>query len=331
MKQFLAELGKCQWHLGDLWNSIFSTVLHIGWPTPGKGRFRLVEVQRKPSKTVRKMYCLSCIQNLAFLFNRINKKELWLCSASILGLNTRRQTMYSHWKMMLCISVKAFLSTHKWVADSPLYVLFAPTQAPLLKSGTCTGSAQLYTPHSAENLQNGIRHDAFLCASSLCVGYVVGAVVQKSHRNVFGSVGQDFYIWKWELKRWETYGLKTMAMLNTSIHPIIPQQDLSSRGTQTCSCLLQLHYWKEGLFILPWILHAIQVLRRKTSSIAWAVFVCLVLSLSAKEAVFINSGEQGAPRQPGCWSLRWLYPKRPVDCSAPEACPDGTEVMTIGL
>lgn len=47
----------------------------------------------------------------------------------------------------------------------------------------------------------------------------------------------------------ESY-LKTITMLSTSIHPIIPQQDLSSSGTQTCSCLLQLHYWTLGLFIL---------------------------------------------------------------------------------
>lgn len=171
-------------------------------------------------------------------------------------------------------------------------------------------------PYSAENLQNGVRQDAFPCALSLCIVYIIGTVVQKSHENVFGAIGQDFYIWKWELKRWETVFetyLKIMAVLSTSIHPIVPQQDLSSSGTQTCSCLLQLHYWKLGLFILLWILHAIQVPRRKTSSIASAVFVCLVLSLSAKEAIFINSGEPlpsvAVDRCGGCTlSALWTAP-----------------------
>lgn len=111
----------------------------------------------------------------------------------------------------------------------------------------------------------------------------------------------------------ETY-LQTMPVLSTSIHPVVPQQDLSSSGTQTCSCLLQLHYWKWGLFMLLWKLHTIQVLRRKTSSIAWAVFVCLVLSPSAKEAIFINS--RSRELLPSV-----AVPPAPMHRSTPEACP----------
>lgn len=151
-----------------------------------------------------------------------------------------------------------------------------------------------HTPlQSAENLQNWVRQDAFPWVWSLCClcNFDSGPKIPCKYVGLYwaGFLHLKMGSQKMGSSSFESY-LKTMTMLSTSIHPIIPQQDLSSSGTQTCSCLLQLHYWILGLFILLWMLHAIQVPRRKTSSIVRTAFVCLALSLSAKEAIFTNSG-----------------------------------------
>lgn len=166
-----------------------------------------------------------------------------------------------------------------------------------------------------------------------CVVCVIQTVGQKSHANIMDFIGQDFYIWKMRALKlgsslFESY-LKTITMLSTSIHPVIPQQDLSSGGTQTCSRLLQLHYWTLGLFILLWMFHAIQVPRRKTSSIVRTAFVCLMLSPSAKEAICTSSGSR-EPLPPWPVIPRWLHLERwgPL---TPEARPGSTGVMTIDL
>lgn len=193
--------------------------------------------------------------------------------------------MFSKQKTMFCISVKAFSRTHKQSAVCFVFIFL----------GTSVKIWHIHTPYSAENWQNRVRQDAFPC--HLCVVCVFGTVVRQNHKT--GSVGKHFTSENGSSRDgkqsfWNLC-LKTMTVLSTSVYPIIPQQDLSSSGTQTRLCLFQIQYWKLGLLILLWMLHTIQVPRRKTSSIAWAVFVCLVLSLSAKEAIFISSGPQGAP------------------------------------